>query len=435
MPTTPFAPAPAHPDSQFLVALSASRGETAAAVVLLASDGTARSDGAARVAAARADAMGATLEIVTVLAVEAPAAGLLDFDETKGLRRSNELRGRVEAQIERALGRYRAVSITVLRGNPAFAIARLAIERRAALLVVGLGRHRVADRIFSDETALLLARIARVPVLAVPAECVTVPRCAVVAIDFSDISLRAAQAAVEAVDERDIVVLAHVMPPMYAGSANAASDRAYEAWAASGMAALRAKLVVPAGIEVRTITLNGWPAPTLLEHASAIGADLLVTGTHGRGFVARTIVGSVTTQLLRGAVCPVLTVPRDPLPTLAAAMLRRGAPEPFDAPLAWRAQLDDFTRRNTGRRIIVEVDDLARAAQSQDYDYPFLAAFYSDTLERVELMLGDHLTDGQRHTRSIGGVKSIEVLTDGEGHDVALRVQHASSQTLLSFVG
>jgi nucleotide-binding universal stress UspA family protein len=327
------------------------------------------------------------------------------------------------------------VSITVLRGNPAFTIARLAIERRAALLVVGLGRHRVADRICSDETALLLARIARVPVLAVPAECVTVPRCAVAAIDFSDISLRAAQAAIEAVDERDTVVLAHVMPPMYAGSANAASDRAYKEWAASGIAALRAKLVVPAGIEVRTITLNGWPAPALLEYASAIGADLLVTGTHGRGFVARTIVGSVTTQLLRGAVCPVLTVPRDPLPTLAAAMFRRAAPESFDAPLAWRAQLDDFTRRNTGRRIIVEVDDLARAAQSHDYNYPFLAAFYSDTLERVELMLGDHLTDGQRHTRCIGGVRSIEVLTDGEGHDVALRVQHASSQTLLSFVG
>ena len=43
-------------------------------------------------------------------------------------------------------------------------------------------------------------------------------------------------------------------------------------------------------------------------------------------------------------------------------------------------------------------------------------------------------TAGGRHlTRSIGDVRAVDVLTDREGHDVALRVQHGTSQTLLTF--
>ena len=53
----------AHPDSQFLVAQARpDRRELRAAVILVATDGTERADGALRVALARAVATGATLE-------------------------------------------------------------------------------------------------------------------------------------------------------------------------------------------------------------------------------------------------------------------------------------------------------------------------------------------------------------------------------------
>ena len=36
--------------------------------------------------------------------------------------------------------------------------------------------------------------------------------------------------------------------------------------------------------------------------------DLIVMGTHGRGFVAHAVLGSVAEKVVRTAPCPVLTV-------------------------------------------------------------------------------------------------------------------------------
>ena len=40
--------------------------------------------------------------------------------------------------------------------------------------------------------------------------------------------------------------------------------------------------------------------------------DLIVMSTHGRGGVARLVMGSVTDKVLRGAPCPVLTMREHP---------------------------------------------------------------------------------------------------------------------------
>ena len=39
-------------------------------------------------------------------------------------------------------------------------------------------------------------------------------------------------------------------------------------------------------------------------------ADLIVMGTHGRGLLARAVLGSVADGVIRHAECPVLTVSR-----------------------------------------------------------------------------------------------------------------------------
>jgi nucleotide-binding universal stress UspA family protein len=52
------------------------------------------------------------------------------------------------------------------------------------------------------------------------------------------------------------------------------------------------------------------PSATLIAHAaSAAGASLIVTGTHGHGALASALVGSVARGLLHEARCPVLAVP------------------------------------------------------------------------------------------------------------------------------
>jgi len=402
------------------------------AIVLMATDGTERSDGALQVAAARAKESGATLELMTVIQSEP----IIDSEhiyagDGEGLRRWTVRRMEVERQVARVLGPDAIVSITVLEGNPAFTISRVAIERRAALVVLGLGRHDIAHRIFSDETALQLTRISRVPVLAVPSVAATTPRHAVVAVDFSDVAERAAQAAVAAVGDEGIVELVHVLPAL--DDLSIPNDGAYEVWAMQQLNLVAAKLFTPIGVKVSCAVLRGGAAGQVLDHAAHVGADVIATGTHGRGFVARAILGSVTTKLIRGATCALLTVPRDPLPALVPSAATRIAGQSFEAPLAWSRLLSEFTKRNAGRRTIIEVDDLDIGAQAQEYNYPLLGTSYSERDGRVDLILGDRFAGGRHLSRSIGSVIAVDVLTDGAGHDIALRVQHGTSQTLLTF--
>lgn len=405
----------------------------AGATVLVATDGTVQSDGALRVAIARADEMGATLEVVAVATAEplnTPEIPFALWSEANLLRRK-ALREDVEAQLERVTGRPRAHSVVLLDGNPAFTIAGVAREQHAALVVVGLGRHHVTDRLFSDETALQLARIARVPVLAVPTTARAVPRHAVVAIDFSDLSLRAAQTAVDAVSDEGRVDLVHVMPYVSEDSFTLQAQEPYQSWAEGQLDALADKLTVPAGVNVTRVAVRGRPAPELLDYVGRVHADLVVTGTHGRGFVARTFLGSVTTKLMRAATCCVLTVPRNPLPSVTAH--QDAAQARSRGEQAWTALLEEFTRRNLGRRTILEVDDLEIGAQAQEYNYPLIAAMYDGREHRLQIMLGDRTANGRHLSRNIGGVVGVDVLTDGDGHDVALRLEHGSSQTLLTF--
>ena len=56
--------------------------------------------------------------------------------------------------------------------------------------------------------------------------------------------------------------------------------------------------------------LSGVPAGAIAEACEEVGADLLVAGSRGYGPVLRVLLGSVSTQLVHRASCPVLVVPR-----------------------------------------------------------------------------------------------------------------------------
>lgn len=49
-------------------------------------------------------------------------------------------------------------------------------------------------------------------------------------------------------------------------------------------------------------------ASSIIGYAKANAIDLIVTGTHGRGFVSHFLMGSVAERVVRSAPCPVLTV-------------------------------------------------------------------------------------------------------------------------------
>jgi len=52
----------------------------------------------------------------------------------------------------------------------------------------------------------------------------------------------------------------------------------------------------------------GSPAGEIVRYADEHDVDLIVMGTHGRGFVAHVVMGSVAEKVVRTAPCPVLTV-------------------------------------------------------------------------------------------------------------------------------
>lgn len=56
--------------------------------------------------------------------------------------------------------------------------------------------------------------------------------------------------------------------------------------------------------------LAGVPGAAIATACEEVGADLLVAGSRGYGPVLRVLLGSVSTQLLHKAPCPVLVVPR-----------------------------------------------------------------------------------------------------------------------------
>jgi nucleotide-binding universal stress UspA family protein len=401
--------------------------------VIVATDGREQSDAAliaGRLFAEDPDA----LRVATVLSpvpIMTPEAAIPISPDVEASRRADLKRG-VQSQMARAWGGAELADVEIYEGDPATTIARLAHESNAAMIVSGLGRHRVIDRLFGNETALRLVRVSAVPVLAVTNGLTHAPRRIVVAIDYSETSLRAARLALEVAASSATIYLAHVAPrdsTLYDWNGWGSS---YKQDAGEALQKIREQLRVPPGMILQRVVLQGDPATELLAFATSVNADLIATGSHGHGFVTRMLIGSVTTRILRCATCSVLTVPH-----ATAMMQARAAVEPpmvnsLDRP-EWSHALDAFTRRNVGRRGTLEVDDPEIGAQAQEHDYPLLGATYDQHDGRVELMFGE-LGDLDRHlSRSIGNVGRIDVLSDEAGRDIALRIAHGAGQTLLTF--
>ena len=403
--------------------------------ILVATDGTTQSDGAVAIAMDVARVLDARVEVLSVhrpVVLISPESALVVSPDIEQGRRADLLRS-VNSQLERVVGDDACCDAVQIRdGDPPREIAEAAAERRIQLVITGLGRHEVIDRLFGDETALKLVRFCGVPVLAVPSLAPTALNRVVVATDFSEPSTRAAQAALRLVTPGASVQLVHVIPPERAMLEPLVTSPEYHRSLRGNFSRLQSRLDVPDGVEVQDVILRGNTAAEVLAFADRIGAQLIAVGSHGHGFIARLVVGSVTTKLLRGAKCALLVAP----PNHAASALGTGAEPSLTQRIRrtqWSEALDGFTRRNVGRRTRLEVDDLAVGAQTQEQNYPLLGVSYDPHDDRIDLMLGDLGALNGHLTRSIGGIDAVDVLMDSSGSDVALRLAHGAGQTLLTF--
>jgi len=306
--------------------------------ILIATDGHAPSLGALRAGAALARDLGTRTDVVSVLEPAPPfasgGAGLGgDAWGRITAAAADTLRARVREQLELLSGDVAERAPRIVVGPPAPSIVRLAEEISAQLIVVGLGRHGIADRWFGTEVALRVMRLAHVPVLAVPHDGGSRPSRCVVAMDFTDYSRDAARVAAAMLSPGGELHLAHVLwdaQPALHRSGRSDWLREYRAIVTERLSAEVEDFAASGEFSVRSHMLLGDPFREVLRLAGELSADLLAAGSHGAGFVGRVLMGSVSTRLVRGATCSVLVAPPRSVPGELAGL--RLEPRPADDP-------------------------------------------------------------------------------------------------------
>jgi nucleotide-binding universal stress UspA family protein len=152
-------------------------------------------------------------------------------------------------------------------------------------------------------------RHAHVPVLAAPSGVHALPNHALVATDFTRASAAAADLATRLVAAGGRVTVAHVCA--FGGAVHREGDLVdiYRTGARAKLEHIVCELRGRSGSRVVGAMLEGEPANALLDYARREHCDLIALGGHERGLMDRILLGSVRTQVLRGARCSVLIVP------------------------------------------------------------------------------------------------------------------------------
>ncbi len=304
--------------------------------ILCAVDASAASEAAFMRALALSAAHDAELTVVTAVPPDQP------FGLRAGPRRTTfaRLRQAAEAQGVR-------LRTSVQHGDPASVIRLLADTGPFDLVVVGTHQRVGLARLRAGSVAERIVQGVRCPVLVVPAvaasssdvEPVASFRRVVCALDLRAVSTAVLQAALPmARASGGRLTLLHVvrgpspeLASRYGGQFNVPEFHrllADDAWRRLQDVIPRDRLPAVPAVHARVV--SGTPSDEIVRVADAGDADLIVMGVTGRGPIARQLVGSTTTRVIRRSPCAVLAVPderpgRLPLNSTVSATLRVAA--------------------------------------------------------------------------------------------------------------
>ena len=290
------------------------------------------------------------------------------------------------AQLEEQAAALRADGIAaeaVTSGVAGDDVGRTIVDEAAArgvdLLVLsthgrtGLGRFiygSVADRVL---------RLAKTPVMVIPSGAeqpwpTDRPPHLLVPVDFSELANEAvgpAAALAKALKAR--LTLLHVVPPpsyAYAEGYAYVVDLPEQQLEEGGrMLDELAEKLRHDGLDVETEALIGYPSAQVAESAVEKGVDLIVMATHGRGGLARLVLGSVATGTVQRAAVPVLLFKPTAIQAASEAAVPAGTAE---APLAASASLQlnrhdlDLLERGLSELLYQPERDRAQAAAARD---------------------------------------------------------------------
>jgi nucleotide-binding universal stress UspA family protein len=403
--------------------------------VLLALHGRETSDAAGLAAHLLADRMRTDMRIVTVIEPMPSVTGPDGLPLVAGFT-VESWEAREDAVLRRlslvpAHGEKREIDVRF--GQAVAEIVRAAEEMEASVIVVDAAPNHRLRHTVSGRCATHVLRRTHIPVLSVSPGFSVLPRRAVAAIDFSPASVEAARVAIRLLAENGELTLLHVAPEsshprMIAGENG--DDTALNVMRSLERIGEELLPLAASGTVIRPRVTSGVVVSEILWNADELEADLIAVGTHGPGIVERLFLGSVAGTVLELAGTTVLAAP---------------SPEPVDAnstttgtsvseePGTWRTWLDEFSRRNTGRPVNIEVDDPAIGAQVQARGYILHGTVCDPSNNAIEIMLGSAPGGDAHLTRKIEGVDSVAISMDVRGRDAALEVKHGEGRTLVVF--
>ena len=345
----------------------------------------------------------------------------------------------VEAQRTRLVGASTTWPIALRVGEPAQEIVDYARELHARVIVVGRGRHAVLQRALGGETVLRLLQLGDTPVLAAETRLSAPATRVVIATDFSEFSLYAAQVALTLIAHDARVTLVHVAPP-FALVDPSLLERAvaYRNQAMHAFTQWREQLLaaMPSGrtnaLQIEDVYVEGNPSDEIIRLVRATDAELVVTATHGYGFLRRMLLGSVAAELVRHAPCSVLCVPGSARSLLAVRDRPAVTSRTRSCDLAvLDAELSAWGERNARRTCTVEVDDPSLGAQILGHALPLVGADYDHRDGAISLIFGASTYAGHHLAHTVPNVTAVDMRTDEAGREQILRIAHAAGQTLV----
>ena len=212
------------------------------------------------------------------------------------------------------------VQCELVPSHPVLGVIEVARRHAATLIVAGTRGRTGWKRALLGSIAGRIVRDAPCPVLTVRRQDGGTPRplrTILVPTDFSEDAALAADAAAHLLcvpgDGHKLVLLHAFRVPVEAMHlpASVLMDAIHKTSsdAQASLDELAASLRRP-GLAIEAIAREGYPSDVVLEHAAAIGADLIAMGTHGRSGIGRAVLGSTAEHVVATAPCPVLTVRR-----------------------------------------------------------------------------------------------------------------------------
>jgi nucleotide-binding universal stress UspA family protein len=291
--------------------------------ILVATDGEQGAMGALRAARALAERDGAKVEVLAVYdppirSYGLEAAGMIAGVPSPFLSAAvEEVHRQVQIQLA-GVGGASSWPITVRLGGVAPTIARYAAECGATMILLGLRPHGVVDRWLGRETLLRLIHLSHLPVLAVPEGARHLPQRVVAAVDLSELSHRAVRVALEVTAAGGELHLVHTTWAPSADAAWATMDwvKTYRVGVEEQIEELASEIRTSAGLDVRVhVREQQDPGSEILRVAEETGAELIVAGSHGHGYIGRIVLGSTSSKLLHTAHCAVLIAPPPEIPS------------------------------------------------------------------------------------------------------------------------